>query len=249
MIWHHGSKLFNLDKIMLGEHDSSNVKIAFCPSAGNVPKPHPKWFGAHLNKFAHISVRDFTTKELVENHSSHADVPVFIDPCFHLNGSKYDNWSNDTKKIEEVVVYSPYCWKLQELLPADFINKNNFKLLGYYPRSSFYLHQRSMLMDPLQVLTDIKRSKFLVTTTFHGVMMALMTKTPFVAFGNPSLNARLNSPIQECFDIKKRVVTDVEHKLTMNQISDMQSSDDFNFQRLSELANESKSWLEGIIGQ
>ena len=246
MIWHAASELFPLDEIFLGDSDHSIKKIAFCPSAGNINKKYPNWFFKRINDFDAIAVRDNSTRDLLNTKEPSRVVEVFIDPCFHLNGSGYDTWSNIQRKNDGIVIYSPLCWKIRAVLPVAHRNSYVCELRGYYPRREFYKHQVSMCRDPLVLLEEIASCKLLLTSTFHGIMMALMTRTPFVAVGNPSLNARLSSDISKCFN-PKRILKSIDAEIDPDFFEEVLKTDDIDSQKIDTLALNAKQWLEKAI--
>ena len=57
----------------------------------------------------------------------------------------------------------------------------------------------SELTNENSFIEEVERSKLLITDTFHGVVMALMTNTPFVLIRSDIVMSRLNGPILDCF--------------------------------------------------
>ena len=70
--------------------------------------------------------------------------------------------------------------------------------LGYFP--TFYINLGKQFLGLYGLLNEVEKSQLLITDTFHGVIMALMTKTPFILIKSDIVLSRLNGPILECFD-------------------------------------------------
>jgi len=252
MIWHLESDLFPIDKMLFGAEDRSIYKIAYAPSVGARGTNEPKWIKPLLDSFAGIGVRDSNTLNLVNDHTTQ-EVKLVIDPCFHLLQSRYSDWFDDQRRENFISIYSPLHSRLVnafhnklELEPLpDFITEINY--LGYFPRKRFLQELSKQFSDPLWTVQKIARSKLLITSTFHGVMMALMTKTPFIAITSPNLTARLDSPISNVFS-KKRIMTFDEIKeLDNTGLEYLLENNDFDMDCLQEYIDESKGWLKSML--
>ena len=252
MIWHLESKLFHIDKMLFGAEDYSKYKIAYAPSCGARGRNEPKWITALLDTFSAIGVRDKNTSDLVSDKTTQ-DAKLVIDPCFYLLESKYSNWLDGQDREDFISVYSPLHYKLvsafhntleMESLPG-FIAKTRY--LGYFPRKRFFQELPKQFTDPLWTVQQIARSKLLITSTFHGVMMALMTKTPFIAITSPNLTARLDSPIANTFS-KNRLMTFEEfNELGNSEMEFLLDNQDFDFDCLQNYIDESKGWLRSKL--
>jgi hypothetical protein len=124
---------------------------------------------------------------------------------------------------------------------------NNYKYLGYFPRKRFLKDLSKQFTDPMWTVQQIAKSKLLITSTFHGVMMALMTKTPFIAVMNPNLLARLESPIAEVFSEKRLVTLDELMKLNSEDVLEFIKDDDLNHERLNQYIHSSENWLRSVL--
>jgi len=252
MIWHLDSSIFPSDKKMFGEMDDSRHKISYAPSTGYRIQDEPLWIKTLLNGFDSVGVRDRGTHDLVVDHSDLKPVLV-VDPCFHLINTNYSfHFKNQIRK-DFITVYSPYAKRLirnfHQNLDISTLPKfvNNTKYLGYFPRSRFLLDFFRQLTDPLWTLKQISRSKLLITTTFHGVMMALMTNTPFIAITSPNLEARLNSPISSVFSSKRLLSIDAFKLLNNADIEIFLVNDDIDMNALEIYIQKSRDWLKEVL--
>lgn len=251
MIWHLHSNLFLADKLYFGENDESK-KIAYAPSTASREGKEPDWLGLYLNKFLSIGVRDQNTFNLVKEHSA-VKPEYVIDPCFFLLKSKYIKGLDKIKRTERVGIYSNNVGKtLGDLYAIRKVNKlknpfNKIELYGYFPKKLFFHNINKQLNDPLKVIYQIAKCKILITTTFHGVMMALMTKTPFIAIKSPNLVARLNSPIKNVFGTFRLISTDEFQQLKAQDFEHYLTMEDFNFDLLTSFINASKQKLSNAL--
>ena len=104
-------------------------------------------------------------------------------------------------KRQQISVYANSCnnvknqlAKANKSLMFDF---SNLCYLGYFP--SFYTNLSKQFLGIFGLIEEVERSKLLITDTFHGVVMALMTNTPFVLIRSDIVMSRLNGPILDCF--------------------------------------------------
>ena len=252
MIWHLDSTTFPPDPIMFGEHDHAKVKISYAPSAGYRVDDEPDWVRRLLRGFLAFGVRDYSTASLVKDQCSVHPVLV-IDPCFHLLKSKYSKWFVNQKRENYVSVYSPLTSSISEAfiqdLDFDLLPPwiRELKYVGYFPRKHFLRELYKQFTDPLWSVQQIARSRLLVTSTFHGVMMALMTKTPFIAVTSPNLIARLKSPIGDVFSEKRLMSIDELSLLTSAQVTRLLSDEDLDVAKLKTYIDDSESWLASYM--
>lgn len=249
MIWHQISPLFPFDEVFFGKNDLAEKKISYAPSVATRGKVEEKCLSKYLSEYNAISVRDNGTRKFVIDHVKKKSTCV-IDPCFFLLDSKYKQYIVASEKMQFVSVYSTS--------PKMLINKflenkynlqslgwlNKFEYLGYFPRSGLFKELRKQLKDPLWTLKRIGESKLLITNTFHGVMMALMARTPFIAVTNPNLEARLDSPISECFG-QFRLISDSElSSISVNKMMEYLNNDDIDAEKINGYISFSKQWLK-----
>lgn len=255
MIWHLDSDLFLPDPMMFGEKDQARTKISYAPSVGYRIDDEPDWIAPLLDDFKAIGVRDENSANMVSQHSDVA--PEFvIDPCFHLmNSKKYSSWFLNEQRQNFVSVYSPLSHRFvsafQENLDYSELPDwlNNFKYLGYFPRKRFLQDLGKQFTDPLWTVQQIARSKLLITSTFHGVMMALMTKTPFIAVTSPNLTARLQSPIAKAFAQNRLMTMDEFNALSNSKILEFMDDSDLNQEELNRYISDSVVWLQNALSE
>lgn len=252
MIWHMDSPLFPTDKKLFGEYDSAKYKIAYAPSVGYRVNNEPSWIGKMLDDFIAIGVRDKQTKSLVNDHSKRP-AELVIDPCFHLMDSIFSDWFKGQKRENFISIYSPLAFRLVEAFGENlkFYNfpefTKNIRYLGYFPKKKFIQELPKQFTDPMWTVQQISRSRLLLTSTFHGVMIALMTNTPFIAIDSPNLNARLDSPIAKAFSGKRIMGLHELANLKYHHIEELLSNTDLNLSFINSYIVESKNWLSNVF--
>ena len=241
MIWFPQSKIFPFDTSFFGE-TKCKFRISYAPSAGPVTSDfYKEEVAERLNGFSHISVRDKNTQKFVKKHCKF-EAKIVIDPSFFIKDiqdiSKGLIGSSFSKRA---LIYSSSDHKLMKNLAINLKSNNlidSYQFFGYYSRAHSIFYASKICKNPLDFFKEAERSKLIITDTFHGVMVALITKTAFIAIRSPSLMARLNSPIMDCFS-NKRLINSV-NELNYSYIK---SSDDIKFDKIQEYMDESKDFL------
>lgn len=249
MIWHLESELFPRDPVMFGSGDFSVHKLAYGPSVGYRGKNEPNWVGTLLREFDAIAVRDNNTAEFVKNHSD-LEPEIVIDPCFYIPKIAPEFSSAVGERQKFIAVYSPMTSKLVTEFERNrnvrklFGRSLNYKYIGYFPRRRFFNDLRQQLADPLLAIKQIANSKLLLTSTFHGVMMALMTNTPFIVVSSRNLAARLDSPVAGFFS-GSRIVdrTELESR-DVDWLNNIVSGGDIDVNGIDLYKLRSKNWLK-----
>ena len=198
-IWMYNHPVAPNDNFFFGEDIKEGLVVSICPSNAGSPYPFSDKTNYLLNKFKFVGVRDNHTAEFVKDLAN-KKVQVICDPAFFVDRNSKKRKLIRPKR-QQVSVYANSCKKIRDQLNKNMklgheIPKLNY--LGYFP--TFYTNLRKQFLGLYGILDEIEKSKLLITDTFHGVIMALMTKTPFILIRSPIVLARLNGPIFECFD-------------------------------------------------
>ncbi len=252
MIWHQESDLFPVDPVFFGDRDNSTQKIAFAPSVASRGCNENRRVSNKLSSFSAIGVRDKGTSDFVKQYTGKI-VPCVIDPCFFLLHSKYSGLIKSKKRLDFITIYSGYPKKMKTLFEKNLVQNKTpeycFKseYLGYFPRSNFFNGFKKQISDPLWTVKQIASSKLLLTSTFHGVMMALMTNTPFIAVKNSNLIARLRSPISNCFAPHRLIELESLKRLNNKSVRPFLRGNDLDRLYLFKYMEQSKEWLKNAI--
>jgi hypothetical protein len=253
MIWHLESSLFPPDKNFFGENDYRR-KIAYAPSVACRGRKEPEWLKELLSSFDWIGARDRNTAEFVYDHcKKHSD--YVIDPSFFLLDSNYIDGLREIKRESYLSIYSTIPSQIVESFTSGISKQHfssifpNIEYYGYFPRKRFLKEQHKQLQDPLKVIFHIAKSKMLLTSTFHGVMIALMTKTPFIALRSPNLDARLDNPTMEAFGSFRLVSKEQLKNLNCSKIKKFLKIDDLNSKAINDYLRKSKGLLTTALAK
>lgn len=247
-IWSHSNRLFPPDPFFFGSGDGAH-KIAYAPSMGHVTQGFlfPDSIRSALQGFSAVAVRDRATQRAM-TASGFPEPPIVVDPAFFLTG----DWSKPAM-LERQDLISVYCpqsrLSISSLLKSGAGRIANWPVErhGYLPRRDAW-RLDTQLRRPNQVIERISRSRLLLTSTFHGVIMALMTGTPFVALRSDSLADRLDSPVGQDMFGAHRLITRVGlESLDRNGLEALLAPDDINCIGIASLVEQSRNWLTEAI--
>lgn len=245
-IWMKDHPVAPDDLYYFGQNVNSGRLIAFSPSnAGSPYLKSDKTVTDQLNKFEFIGVRDSHTFNFAKEVTS-KKISLTCDPAFFVE-SQYWRKDDGTENTENyVAIYATRCKKVAEI-ENNFLNLNTkgfgvscFKYFGYFP--SILSNPIGQALGPVGVLRGIKKSRLLITDTFHGVIMALITETPFLLINSDIVASRLEGPLLDLFDNRRIVHPDVMRDLYIDPW--IYKFDDFNKTELVNYTNKSKELLK-----
>lgn len=247
-IWMKGHPIAREDKFYFG-HDINTGKLcSFSVSnAGCAYEPNDPIIGRQLDSFEFLGVRDASTADFVATVSSQ-EAHLTCDPAFFIDESFYS--SGKAKPIRTgISVYAIQCKNLididTDLVPSAVRGDQNWKL-RYYGYSPSVLYSFSdQMAGPAEVLEKIQGSSLLITDTFHGVVMALITRTPFLLLSSEIVYFRLEGPLLEVFD--NRRIIGLDRLISCLAASWVYDFDDLNSSRLDDYIQKSGEFLKRRI--
>lgn len=240
-IWMKGHPFVPEDEFYFGHDIKSGQLCAFSPSnAGSAFQANDNIVGSQLESFGFIGVRDKPTASFVSSVSSKQAV-LTCDPAFFIDEDFYSSKQGDCLK-SWISVYALQCKSLKNLditlvpkkIRGDHIWRVQF--YGYFPTIIYSF--ANQIAGPAKVLENVKNSRLLITDTFHGVVMALMTRTPFLLLSSEIVYNRLKGPLLDVFD-KRRIIT-IDSLNTCLSTSWIYSFDDLDSKKLDNYIQNSR---------
>lgn len=174
----------------------------------DIDKLHSRNFvKSGLSGMKMITVRDENSANIVEKLVRYRP-PIVVDPVL-LYGYKdeidelnspmsedyllvysYDNRMNSSEEIESIRKYA---------------RKNNLKIIsaGFYHKWC----DKCINVDPIQLLSWFKFAKYVITDTFHGSVMSIITEANFAVKTRPSNHFKLTNLLKE-YNLSDRIFSD-----------------------------------------
>ena len=228
-IWNFSNPFFGYDDFFFGKYDE-NSKISYAASFGAAKKDKLNVSLKYeiknlLNKFSNISVRDENSSQILKSEFG-IKSEIVLDPIFLIENIFLDiKIKNDESKC---IIYGNYFSKPEIKKITDYCKKNKLKILsiGYYNNWT----QNNIKLDPFEFLNEIKNSKIIFTSMFHGIQFAVKYNKNFWFSNDPYRKAKLDYFLKE-LGLNKRIIeensnfdeeidyTNLENKLKTWKIS------------------------------
>lgn len=170
--------------MMYGHGVNAKAMIAYAPCIGLTTLEDVKnWhcdalISSGLKKFSALSVRDERTGEIVSALTGIENIPLVCDPVLLYDFSKIQV---PYKKIKEkyliAYTYDRYFVKEEEIERIRaYANSKGLKVasVGTYHKWCDY----NIACDPLEWIQYFRDAEEVVTSTFHGTILSIITDTP-----------------------------------------------------------------------
>lgn len=238
--------------------DKSVNTIAYSTSFGqsSLPKDSSKKAAIFLKKIKHISVREESGQQLV-NELSGRNVPVVCDPTILFNG---DEWM-DIQSVEPL--YNEkyiFCYFLgKNKIHRDFVKKLKQKtgakiiaiihLDEYIPSDNGYADYTPYDVGPSEFLNLIRNAEYVCTDSFHCSVFSILYKKKFFSFrrfsshSKQSTNSRLDT-LFKITGVEGRLIDGTEE---INKCLEITTDYDMIHDRLNEIRKKSYGYLKRAL--
>lgn len=243
-IWNPSSQ-YGLDPVyFLSFNQKSNpLKIAYAPSFGkdDFDMAYSSEIISYLKGLDFISVREPSGAEIV-NRLIENKPDVVPDPTVLINQCDYEEIMSDYAIDNNDYVFS-YCLRSNNGLSEAASYIKNKEGWGVY--SPYNLHRRwpeigeTVFPSPRQWLWLLYNSKFVLTNSFHGVMLSILLNKPFVACGLPGSKQSLNTRVLELlknYGLEDRFLASYE----VNQFTSIYNAD-IDWDKVNTCVTDSRS--------
>lgn len=183
-------------------------KISYAASFGSTTSIDRK-FKSLLENFEYISVRDQNSKSLLENENL-KNIKLVLDPTF-----LFDPNPKKIKKMDPYIMY--YCVNHNidvdnEL--SEFALKNNLKIYSIGYKSKCF--KNIISVSPLEWVSFISNSLYVVTDMFHGTIFSIKYKKQFVTIFSEYRKNKLGHLISN-FNLENQVYEKGKLEEKLNQ--------------------------------
>lgn len=221
-------------------------RISYASSFGNLEaaKKHKNSIINILSSFNYRSTREWDASDFLTNECN-LKTECVLDPTFLLNSNQWGELAGISPLIKKkyILYYGFDNSQLGKdsisLLKAKFdlpIVGISVSLHSPYKFDKFYQEA-----GPIEFLNLIKNASFIITSSFHGVALAINFKKDFIVLKHGTRMSRIES-ILHTFSIENRLI---------NNIDDLQllltNSININYKKINPQINlsieQSKEWL------
>ena len=160
-----------------------------------------------FKRFIAISVRDENSKRLINFLGNDAD--IHIDPVL-LYGYKKEI-SEFSKAIENRILLYAYDSNMNLDSEIREIKKISVKYGDIPVVSAGFYHNwcdRCIQVNPLEMIEEFAKSKYVITDTFHGAIISIITHSRFVVKVRNTLNSNKLVYLLEMLGLEDRIAYD-----------------------------------------
>ncbi|MGJ8454516.1 polysaccharide pyruvyl transferase family protein [Pseudothermotoga sp. U03pept] len=260
-VWNSRFHNTNSLKVYLLNFVNYGVKISYASSvAANIPDELVSLYRNSLSSFFRISVRE--EGSAVELSKILGSKPtVVLDPTFLLSAEDWASYAESpAKSVNPQFVFVYDLYRSKNIIPVveRITNRYGIKYVNYDPAILLLRKYKgsNLLLNfytygPKEFLWLIKNSKFVVTSSFHGMVFAIIFGKPFYVIlwddkGKIKQNDRVTDVLSK-LGLQDRAFTDPKEILRRG----LDESIDWEqvYEKLEKLKQESAEWLLNAISE
>lgn len=175
---------------------SDEKKISFSASMGveKLPDYVKEKYKQYLVNYKSISVREETTKTIVEDLTNRKDIEVLVDPTMLLTA---EDWGKISQKpnidynSKYILIYFLGGDKEKTNVINRIAKKFSCEIIDVYDKNSIFY-----TCGPQHFL-DLEKNAFLICTdSFHSVVFSFLFNRPFIVFDRENTKINMNSRME-----------------------------------------------------
>lgn len=248
-VWNTGITKGLTDAYTLNFGNTDIIRISYAASIGNpiIYDYEKVFFKKKLEKIDYISVRENLAKENL-NKLGFENVKVCIDPTLLVKREVWKNLIKDTKKLKRdyIFAYDVEPEKEYYEIVNNFSKEMNLPIVHFEKKNKKYVKvlKKAYTSGPLEFLTLIKNSRYVVCTSFHATVFSIIFHKDFYVIPHKETGNRVTN-LLELLDIKDRVFYNYEDFENRDKKSEI-NWDEVD-KKLEKLRNDSSNWLINAI--
>lgn len=236
-----------LDRIYLGDFPASRNKklIAYAASMGGSDKETINLITPYLEHFDAISVREKKLKSMLELGG--LSVSLVLDPTLLVDNSCFYSLTTKIDRPPYLLVFEVYTDQHKKVMETahHIAQKLNLEVVEIYATyESLRRKKETQSLTPEKFLSYISNASYIITTSFHGTVFAILFGKPFYTVSiNETVDQRVLSLLKS-LSIEERLLKD-----SINvQYSDVIDYDKVN-RKLALLRDESRKFIDNNINK
>ena len=182
-------------------------RISYAVSMGNFSEELSLDMVEKIKQFYSISVRDYNAKNILEN-SGIQYVDMHLDPVFLIDIQA----QTPIKKLEPyLMVYGNIRDERNIGAIKNFAHKNGFKIVSVDIYNK-WCDINIPAKNPFEFVGLIDSAQFIVTNMFHGTMLSIVRKRPFISI-QTSRRRKKMTYVTELFKVSNRCIDEQDFKV------------------------------------
>lgn len=189
-VWNNSLHSKNTAGWYLDFGNPSIQRISYAASIGrNIEKGEQSTFKTYLNHLNAISVRESSAQALCQS-LGFSNVEVVGDPTLLLSANHYLSLCKDIPKQEHPYLFmymlnistpEEIGWdKVSAYLQARSLDLKTVCSSGYLPARELIPDNRNILASIPEWIALIRDARYVITTSFHGMMFCILLHKPFL---------------------------------------------------------------------
>ena len=239
VVW--DTNIFGFDPMYFGELNSSR-RIAYAASAGTYTLPATPQMRDGFSRFTHLSVRDENTFRLV-HEATGARPRLVLDPVLLLE--KLESLEAIRGDLPDV---EPYALVYGKIVSRDEIEavqalarQRKWKVISV-GWSNPWADKNLLSVGPLEIFRWFRGASFVFSGTFHGTILALQARKPFIVRRDPAVQPKIIS-LLDLVDLSERGQRTYCNHPAIEQRIDYDGVE----RRLMEMRHQSWEFLRGAL--
>lgn len=200
IVWDFEYSFTGLDSVYFGDGLRPKSKvISYAPSMGRSKSPIPDSLSKYLKSFTNLSVRDDNTKKYV-TAAVENEVTKVIDPTLLMPVSQLPLTSRFSSEVRRghdyLLVYAfmlPKDWR-QEVESFAAAQGLEILVIGYPQKG---VGRNMTHIGPFEWLDYFKNAKYVITSTFHGTIFAILNEKKFLTIPKDSIENKVVSLLMD----------------------------------------------------
>ena len=221
---------------------TNNVKFSFSSSFGVDEwienNQYTEVVKKNLSQFSHVSVRESTAKTICEKYFDIQSEQI-IDPT--LIWGRFDDLITKKAPIDQIFPFFLHRSIEKDQIVSYIAKQTNLSVFRY---NMFTLR---LFRGPLDWLSRMYNSKFIVTDSFHGVAFSILFRKNFIVLcSEPQKFTRISS-LLELTNLKGRYVQSYEDLISRWEILSKSINFDYAYTILEKQRNKAKIYLNKVF--
>lgn len=159
---------------------AKRIGYAVCCGSGSIDEAKLKPYTSDMLGFHKIGARDGFTKQLVKTLSGR-DVEVVVDPTLLINWDDFNSNEDFSHLPEKYIFYYGFSAR-GDTAAHNLSAQTNLPIVNVGMEVDHQIREGFQLNDlgPLEWVKVMRHSHYVVTKSFHGLMLALKLRKPFL---------------------------------------------------------------------
>lgn len=256
-VWNNSLHSKNTAGWYLDFGNPSIRRISYAASIGrNIEKGEQSTFKTYLNHLNAISVRESSAQALCQS-LGFSNVEVVGDPTLLLSANHYLSLCKDIPKQEHPYLFmymlnistpEEIGWdKVSAYLQARSLDLKTVCSSGYLPARELIPDNRNILASIPEWIALIRDARYVITTSFHGMMFCILLHKPFLVMKLTNQYAKGNNRMTSLL-----AILGIEERIHNSSLPfDRQMENEINWteveKKLAALRNNSIKFIERNI--